>query len=46
MSKCTTLVCIPWRKYWLRRWKKSIDFEGRSRSMYRILKDIIESLLI
>ena len=26
--------------------EKSTDFEGTSRSMYRIVKDIIESLLI
>ena len=35
-----------WRKKLVKEMEKSTDFEGTSRSMYRIVKDIIESLLI
>ena len=39
-------VIYPMSEKLVKEMEKSIDFEGTPRSMYRILKDIIESLPI
>ena len=42
----TGILYIPVVEKLVKEMEKCIDFEGTSRSIYRILKDIIESLLI